>query len=298
MAHVRPRYDLGSPDRLGLTLFLAAALHAIVILGLGFAPPDLVRKDKAPLMLDVILVNSATDKPPEKADALAQVDQRGSGEVTEPVRPAGPMPSPLPIPGQGEEPELQIPGAPPAPPAPPRTVLSTETPRPHKAPAPAPKPTPLPQELPSAAELIARSHEFANHIAEIRRHPESNAQDQRHEYITAANTKAYDYAMYENAWRDKVERIGNLNYPDEAKRKGISGSLVLDVAINADGSLYGITLKRSSGHKILDDGAERIVRMAAPFASFSEQMRRKVDVLHIVRKWQFYSEGALETGGT
>ena len=89
------------------------------------------------------------------------------------------------------------------------------------------------------------------------------------------------------AWRTKVERIGNLNYPDEARRQKLSGNLLLDVALNADGSINEIVLRRSSGFTVLDDAAIRIVELAAPFAPLPKSIREETDILHIQRTWQF-----------
>jgi protein TonB len=89
------------------------------------------------------------------------------------------------------------------------------------------------------------------------------------------------------AWRAKVERVGNLNYPEAARKQNLSGSLILDVALNADGSINQITIRRSSGQKVLDDAAIRIVELASPFAPFPEQVREETDILHITRTWQF-----------
>ncbi len=89
------------------------------------------------------------------------------------------------------------------------------------------------------------------------------------------------------AWRAKVERVGNLNYPDEARRRKLSGKLQLDVALKPDGSIHSIKVRRSSGKRVLDDAAVRIVKLAAPFARFPESFRDEVDILHIQRTWQF-----------
>jgi protein TonB len=103
----------------------------------------------------------------------------------------------------------------------------------------------------------------------------------------SARTRAYKYAAYMDAWRAKVERIGNLNYPEEAKRRGLTGDLIMDVALNPDGSIDSITIKRSSGHAVLDDAAKRIVTLSAPFAPFPDDIRADTDILHINRTWQF-----------
>ena len=90
-----------------------------------------------------------------------------------------------------------------------------------------------------------------------------------------------------DAWRRKVEMVGNLNYPQEAKKLNLSGSLILDVALNKDGTINEITLRKSSGKKLLDDAAIRIVELAAPFAPFPMNIENQVDILHILRTWQF-----------
>ena len=89
------------------------------------------------------------------------------------------------------------------------------------------------------------------------------------------------------AWRAKVERIGNINYPDEARQRELSGSLLLDVSIRPDGSVIEIVVRRTSGHKVLDDAAVRIVELAAPFAPFPSDIAREVDILHVTRTWRF-----------
>ncbi len=93
--------------------------------------------------------------------------------------------------------------------------------------------------------------------------------------------------MYMEGWRAKVERVGNLNYPYQAKRQKLSGNLLLDVAINADGTINAITVRRSSGHKLLDDFAVRAVELAAPFDPFPANIRVDTDILHITRTWKF-----------
>ncbi|MEW8292588.1 MAG: energy transducer TonB, partial [Candidatus Thiodiazotropha endolucinida] len=103
------------------------------------------------------------------------------------------------------------------------------------------------------------------------------------------------YAAYLDAWRRKVERIGNLNYPDQAKRSRLYGNLVLHVAVKADGSVEQIKVLHSSGHKILDDAAVRIVRLAAPFSPFPNEIRKETDILDITRTWQFLRSGRLNS---
>jgi protein TonB len=137
--------------------------------------------------------------------------------------------------------------------------------RPAPQPAPAAESTPV-QTL-DAATLVRRSLAMASLNAELSQRMSSYAKSPRRKWISAS-TREHKYAAYMEAWRAKVERVGNLNYPDEARRRRLSGALLLDVALNADGSVNDIRVRRSSGHKVLDDAAVRIVRLAAPFARF------------------------------
>lgn len=139
---------------------------------------------------------------------------------------------------------------------------------------------------PSAMTLLTNSFKIASLSAEIRRKLQAKAERPRRKFISA-NTKEYKYAAYMEAWRLKVERVGNLNYPDAARKRKLSGSLILDVALNKDGSINQITVRRSSGHKILDDAAIRIVKLASPYSPFPTKIREETDILHITRTWQF-----------
>ena len=140
--------------------------------------------------------------------------------------------------------------------------------------------------LPTAAQLLTRSFALASLNAELQQRLDSRAKRPRQKYISAS-TKEYRYAAYMEAWRAKVERVGNLNYPDEARRRELAGSLLLDVALRPDGAVAEITVRRSSGHKVLDDAAVRIVELAAPYAPFPDDIRAEVDILHVTRTWNF-----------
>ncbi len=138
----------------------------------------------------------------------------------------------------------------------------------------------------SATELLSNSFRIASLNAELRRKMEAKAKRPRRKFISAS-THQYDYAAYMAQWRSKVERIGNLNYPEEARRKGIAGTLMLDVALNPDGTVNSVSIRRSSGNSMLDNAAIRIVRLAAPYSPFPENIRRETDILHIIRSWKF-----------
>ena len=110
-----------------------------------------------------------------------------------------------------------------------------------------------------------------------------------------ARTQEYKYAMYIEAWRQKVERVGNLNYPAAAKNQKLYGQLQMTVSIKSDGTLEEIHVNRSSGHKILDEAAKKIVELSAPFAEFPADIRRDTDILSVTRTWTFTQEDALST---
>ena len=286
-------------DRFSLTLCLAIIAHATLILGVGFKGEDdqLPRNDS----MEIILVTQQDLEPVEDAKLLAQANLAGGGDTEEQI-PATPLPPPFP--DQAAEitapPELPMPPVEPSPAQEP----TSELPEPAAADEPQlaaqaedarlPDTDSEPQkkrkkEVPetiSAAELLRNSLKIASLSAQIRQKLENSASRPRRTFISA-NTREYKYAAYMEAWRAKVERVGNLNYPDEARRQNLSGSLILDVSLNPDGSIEQVTIRRSSGKQILDDAAIRIVELASPFAPFPDNIRDNTDILHITRTWQF-----------
>ena len=280
-------------DRLGLTLSLAILAHGMLILGVTF-----IEEDQAPARYDtmeIVLVRQKSP-PPEEAEALAQASLAGGGETADPVQPG----SPLPDPGLGTPPASPAP-EPPAPAqtqaaptetAPPGSDNPPEIARLNDSGPPTPVETPAkpaeatPEKTPSATALLASSFRIAALSANIRQKLETRAQRPRRKFISAS-TREYRYAAYMEAWRAKVERMGNLNYPEEARRRKLSGSLLLEVALNANGTINEIMIRRSSGEKILDDAAIRIVELAAPYAPFPQKIKQETGVLHIIRTWQF-----------
>ncbi len=113
--------------------------------------------------------------------------------------------------------------------------------------------------------------------------------------FVGARAKEYRYALYVDSWRQKVEKIGNLNYPEAAKDLKLYGQLQMTVSINADGTIENVVINRSSGHKVLDEAAKHIVELAAPYAHFPEDVRKETDILSITRTWTFTKEDSLAT---
>jgi protein TonB len=264
-------------DRFTLTLFFAIVLHAMIILGITFGTSEPERPDNDLPTLDITLAQRKTP-PPETADYLAQTSQEGDGNVTEKVRPREATVAQSP------------PAAQPQPaPAPTRVVTTDAAAKKIRQ-----EDTPVPEERhePTAAELIERSLEMASLSEEITRLQQAYAKRPKQVYVSA-RTQEFKYANYMAEWVKKVERVGNLNYPDAARRKGISGKLLLDVALNPDGSVRNITILKGSGHTIIDEAATRIVRLAAPFPPFPPEISKEADVLHITRTWEFSTTHSL-----
>jgi periplasmic protein TonB len=110
-----------------------------------------------------------------------------------------------------------------------------------------------------------------------------------------ARTKEYRFALYVESWRQKVERIGNMNYPEAAKAQKLYGQLRMTVSIKADGSLESVIIDQKSNHPVLDEAAKRIVELAAPYAVFPDDIKHDTDILSITRTWTFTQEDSLQT---
>ncbi len=291
-----PTQRVSQVDRLGLTLFIALALHAIIILGVSFNIEDLQNPETLASM-EVTLVHNKSTQAPDKADYLAQANQLGGGNMQDKVRPSSPFSNTLPTPDDGfAPPSAQDFSPPPIKHHTKQQELITVT-QGEKKLYSQPQAIPLPElpDNPTAAQLFERSRKVAQLSAEIDRVKRAYQQSPNQTYLTGANAKEYRFASYLDAWRSKIERIGNLNYPAAALKKGITGSLFLDVAINPDGSLHSLRVLRSSGFPVLDNAAMRIVKMSAPFPPLPEAIRKDTDVLHIARVWQFKNESGFST---
>ena len=288
-----------SIDRLGLTLFVAVTLHAIIILGISFTLETPKKPPTPDRTLEIMVVQNPKKpeikKPIEKADFLAQSSHEGGGDQTEKVRPKTEITPPTPP--QRRE---QVQAAPTSPPTPettakkPRKVLTRQQPSEQKietTPKQQPKPS-TPKKVTAAQLLASTNQEITRLTAELDKKTKAYAKRPRRKTLMAS-TQEYKYASYLDAWRRKVERVGNLNYPDEAKRRKLYGNLVLHVAIRPDGSVRAINVRKSSGHKLLDDAAIRIVKLSAPFAPFPAEIRKETDILDIIRTWQFRNNDQL-----
>jgi len=267
--------------RLALAIGISLAIHAL-LLTLHFSFPDASKamREKA---LDVVLVNAKSAKKPTDPQALAQANLDGGGNTDENRRLKTPLP-PTPQQTTGSEiermqrryRELEV--------AQQKMLTEAKTARAVVAARNAAE-QPTPVTSVSGLDLAESARAMARLEGEINKSVDEYNKRPRKKFI-GARTEEYRFAQYIEDWRRKVERIGTLNYPEAARGK-LYGSLVLTASINHDGSLNRVDINRSSGYKVLDDAAKRIVQMASPYAPFPPEIRRDTDILEITRTWYF-----------
>ena len=275
------------PSSRSLTLALGASilLHAVA-LSIHFKLPDVIRDKYGSLPLDVVLVNSKTKASPANPDVLAQANLDGGGNTDENRR----AKTPLPVLKEAElgadakraaqrvqeleAQQLKI-----------MTQLQSAQNAASTEQAKATPETETPRALTSGQDLATSALAIARLEAQISRQREEYNKRPKKEFV-GSRAREFRFAQYVEDWRQKVERFGNLNYPDSARGR-VYGSLILSVSIRADGNLDAVEVQRSSGHQILDRAAERIVKMASPYASFPANISRDTDVLVITRTWTF-----------
>ncbi len=290
-------FEFSDSDRLGLAVFISILVHMIVILGVTFSASG-VRMPGLDT-LEITLVQTHSGVAPKHPDFLAQANQNGGGNSRQHKIARTPLPA-----MDLSDRNNRLPVAHPNPQTPlPRmqqlASLLTDADAGFHITSPRPQPPERHRQTGHASAgltALARLQRESAHLnAEISRSWQKYEKLPRQKYIDARTLK-YKYAAYKEAWCAKVERIGNLNYPSKAIQRNISGSVVLDVAIRADGSLYRVKVLRSSGYKVLDDAAVRIARLAAPYAPFPPNIRATTDILHIIRTWQFTNSSVTTTG--
>ena len=286
--------EISPGDRLSFTIFLAVALHAALILGVTFS--HATGKPSVHTM-EVTLAQQPSGKRPAAPDFLAQINQTGSGTLEEKTLMTSPTEARLRDTGVRESSQA-LPQEPTHKTIEPRHTLvmtSTNSENPVAGDSPHTEAQPPETEFDKGRMLRLRALEIARLEARLDRQQQTHARRPRIKRLNSLVTASSADAFYLNSWRRKVEGIGNLNYPEQARRNKLYGSLRLLVAILPDGSLKEVELLESSGHQILDDAAIRIVRLSAPFAPFPDELRRTTDVLEIIRTWQFQKNSSLRS---
>lgn len=265
------------------------ALHAFVLFGITFTLPDPSKLAKKLEPLEVTLVNSKSKNKPNKASAYAQSNLDGGGNTEDDRRARTPFPvlgndtqfTPEQATQHVKSLEQEV-----------KRLLTRD-----KSKYSVDQKKEVAQKLDSTLsgqDLVQHSLEIARLEAEINKNIVLYEKLPKRKFI-GARTQEYRYAQYVEDWRSKVERIGNLNYPEAARRQQIYGKLTLTLSIRADGSVESVEINNSSGQRILDAAAQRIVKLAAPYAPFPPDIRKETDILSITRTWTFTTNDQLES---
>jgi periplasmic protein TonB len=270
-----------APNPIGATFLFSLLLHGVLLLGITF---QFVKPTPSLPTLDVTLVNVANQEAPDKADFLAQANNSGGGQSDRVARPSQMFSGALPKPDPGIAAQPVDAATPPPREATPTRMVTTRGTTDFTVSSDTAQTEIDPQDRAPTAAEIKRQQAIAQLAAELRQQTEALAKRPKKKFISA-NTREYVYASYMRGWSDRVQRVGNLNYPDEARRRRLYGDLLLTVGLNRDGGIKNITIIKSSGHPLLDAAAERIVRLAAPFPPLPRDAN--VDELYITRTWQF-----------
>lgn len=283
------RPSLGS--RMRTAIIASLIVHVLLIAGIGVKLPDRSKRDDLSPRLEIVLVNAQSKAEPKKADVLAQHNLDGGGNTDEKQRATSPLPV---IADQKLESDVQL--------ALKRVerlereakqlmvqnkskaTVDTSPDAPKSPPQPEAEPSPAPE----GSELLQRSLEIARLEAQIARDMNAYQERPRKRFI-GARAQEVRFARYVEDWRLRIERIGDLNYPQAARDLKLRGRLMVTVGIKADGSLDSVDINRPSGFRALDEGAKHIVRQAAPFAAFPPEIAKDTDVLYITRWWTFTS---------
>jgi protein TonB len=279
-----------APEPIGATLLFSLLLHGVLVLGITF---HFVKPRPGLPTLDVTLVNVANQEAPDKADFLAQANNVGGGQSDRAARPSqlfsGALPKPDPgTAAQAIEAAIPLPQE-----ATPSRMVTTAGASDFTVDSDSAKTRTDPEDQSPTATELQRHQAIAQLAAELRDRKEMYAKRPKVKYLTAS-TREYAFAAYMRGWTDRVERVGNLNYPQEARRRGLHGDVLLTVVLELDGSIKSIEVIRSSGQQVLDAAAERIVRLAAPFPP-APRTGERVDELNITRTWQFQPNNVLQT---
>jgi periplasmic protein TonB len=290
MSYAPANMLLQPQQRLSLSALFSIGLHVFVLFGISLVVPDWKNIPIVSQPLEVVLVNSKSGSRPNGATAYAQSNLDGGGNTEDDKR----AKTPFPVLGDGKRFTLEQ-----------ATQhlrqLEQETKRlltRRKSDySVAENKTQKQQHKNSGSDgqdLVKRSLEIARLEAQINKSLDMYEKLPRRKFI-GARTQEYRFAQYVEDWRAKVERIGNLNYPEIARREKIYGKLALTVSIRADGSVESIEVNRPSGQRILDASAVRIVKLSAPFAPFPPDIRKDTDIISITRTWIFTSTDKLES---
>lgn len=274
-------HKVSTTDKNVLTFTLSALLISALVLGIVFSLEDASENDTLP-SLDVILSKQKSLQAPEKADYLAKNDQLGGGESEKNVRPQN-IKSGVAVDDQGNHLIEQVENIPNMEEVKNTELLSTSE---SNIKVQSAKTAPdINNQTNRNNETLTRNQKLAKLENNISERKEAYAKRPKSKYISAS-TKSFEFADYMQTWVKKIERVSNLNYPDEARKRGFVGTLIMTVGINSEGTIKEIKIIKSSGFKSIDDAAEHLVQLSGPFESIPKN-KSQIDILYITRTWQF-----------
>jgi protein TonB len=252
-----------SEQRLRKTFSMALVAHAVLLIGLSFAMP--AGSPPSP-SLDITLAQRPSDEAPDQADFIAQTNQLGTDDQQQMLQPRELEQQPI---LEQKNPDSSQ-----------QKALSHNS---DQGAAQADKPDTDPQQSERGAmeAELDRLQQAYSQIPQVLR-------------MTSVSAKSADAAAYMYYFEEKVEQIGNVNYPREARTKGIFGQVQLIVVLLADGRIKRIEVSKGSGSRLLDQAAVRSVQLAAPFNPFPKELRNR-DEIHIIRTWQYQANRPLTT---
>jgi len=277
-------------DKLLFCVFLALAFHALLLFGVGFKIPDL-SKSSLNKTFQVVLAQFENEEIPDKADFIGQAAQLGGGESDLLVAPSALEKAQFNDPNELAS-EFEIPSQKAN-----NNQISSEVLTSYRGKKNIPyvkeKVDSQHNNIPNTESLLQKSYQLSGLIANLDNEQISQSKKSKTRQISAAIHRSSD-ALYLDSWRRKIEKIGNQNYPEKAKRDKIHGNLTLKVALNQNGTIKDVNIMKSSGKKLLDDAAIRIVRLAAPFNPLTAEMKKDTDVLEIIRVWRFQPDNKIK----
>ncbi|MFK7793934.1 MAG: energy transducer TonB [Gammaproteobacteria bacterium] len=280
---------VSSNDRISFTLLLAVAFHGLLILGLGF---ELIKNHSAPpSTIEVILTKTQNVDTPDDAKAIAENNQVQSGSVDFDARPTSPSLTKKALQGNDQTSSQDMTESTTRA-AENEIVVHQNDPDDEKS---SQRFTNEKNSKVDQKELRKNQQNIAQLVSELSREKQLYAKRPRINHIDTLSAKSAIEAKYIKDWVEKVEIIGNINYPRQAKQKKLSGTLILSVLVNYDGSVISSKVHQKSGERLLDDAAIKVVRLAAPYKQFPTEMREQYDQLMITRTWIYHSDNKLST---
>ena len=271
---------ISTTDKNILTFTVSALFLTALILGIVFTYEDASKNDALP-SLDIILSKHKSLDEPDKADYLAQNNQQGGGNSEKKVRPQN-IKKGIAVDDQGLAMREQVENTP-SKQEQKDTELITNNNALEKVESE--KHSPELKSKESKNKKHTKKQKLAKMVNNISHKIEAYAKKPKTKYISAS-TKSYEFANYMHTWVKKIERNSNLNYPDEARKRGFVGTLIMTVGINAEGTIKDIRILKSSGYQSIDDAAKHLVQISGPFQPIPKT-KSKIDILYITRTWQF-----------